>query len=389
MKKGIILIANGGTLWIGGLYYIKNIAFQMLNNKNIINNYTIHIITTLENKHVFSQYEDQLIIRIKQWINPITKCLDLLLYSVINNIAFIYPFLNSNELAFKIFSLIGVRLVYWIPDFQHCHLPDMFSKSEISKRDNRFKKISKSSVPLILSSKDSLNDLKTYFSRDTAQNVFVVPFVSNIEYELRQIEELNIEQIVLKKYGLSKSKYICISNQFWKHKNHLVVLDAIKGIQSKKNDFDMLFVFTGQLEEWRDPEYINEVKNMFNDVDIKPLIKILGFIQRLDQIVIMKNAKFIIQPSLFEGWGTVVEDAKVMDKMILISNIPVHREQMDENCVLFDPMNSRDLTKKIIVMSQREHKENIEKGIVNMYVRGTEYSCELAKLFGVGVGLLS
>lgn len=42
-------------------------------------------------------------------------------------------------------------------------------------------------------------------------------------------------------------------------------------------------------------------------------IRLLGFVERTEQLCIMKNAAFIVQPSLCEGWGTVLEDAKVLD----------------------------------------------------------------------------
>lgn len=60
-------------------------------------------------------------------------------------------------------------------------------------------------------------------------------------------------------------------------------------------------------------------------------IRLLGFVERTEQLCIMKNAAFIVQPSLCEGWGTVLEDAKVLDKAVLLSDIPVHREQKNEN----------------------------------------------------------
>ena len=49
-------------------------------------------------------------------------------------------------------------------------------------------------------------------------------------------------------------------------------------------------------------------------------IRLLGFVERTEQLCIMKNAAFIVQPSLCEGWGTVLEDAKVLDKAVLLSD---------------------------------------------------------------------
>jgi glycosyltransferase involved in cell wall biosynthesis len=41
----------------------------------------------------------------------------------------------------------------------------------------------------------------------------------------------------------------------------------------------------------------------------------------------MRAAALIIQPSRFEGWSTVVQDAKALGRPLICSDIPVHREQ--------------------------------------------------------------
>ena len=38
----------------------------------------------------------------------------------------------------------------------------------------------------------------------------------------------------------------------------------------------------------------------------------------------------VAQPSLFEGWSTIVEDAKTLGKPIFVSDLPVHREQLGD-----------------------------------------------------------
>ena len=57
----------------------------------------------------------------------------------------------------------------------------------------------------------------------------------------------------------------------------------------------------------------------------------------------MKNSIFVLQPSLFEGWGTVVEDAKALDKIIVMSDIKVHYEQKNTKCIIFAKDNCDEL----------------------------------------------
>lgn len=115
----------------------------------------------------------------------------------------------------------------------------------------------------------------------------------------------------------------------------------------------------------------------------------MGFVERTEQLAIMKNAQFIVQPSFCEGWGTVLEDAKVLDKVVLLSNIPVHQEQQNKKCVLFDPHDPKQLAETIARTAARaslpeheaEYAGDMEQGIANMYHEAREYSRALERVF--------
>lgn len=136
------------------------------------------------------------------------------------------------------------------------------------------------------------------------------------------------------------------------------------------------------MEDYRAPEYIEELKKFFELPVISAHTILTGFIDRQEQIIIMKNAEYMIQPSLFEGWGTVVEDAKVLDKTVLLSDIPIHREQRNGKCILFDPYNPEQLADLIEKENKKEHREDIEAGILDMQKRAKEYSAGFQKILG-------
>ena len=70
---------------------------------------------------------------------------------------------------------------------------------------------------------------------------------------------------------------------------------------------------------------------LIDSYDLRDDIRFLGFIPREEQLMIMKGARAIIQPSFFEGWSTVVEDAKAVNSFIVLSNLEVHKEQIQRN----------------------------------------------------------
>ena len=201
--------------------------------------------------------------------------------------------------------------------------------------------------------------------------------MSYIEEELKKITP-ELENKILRQYSLNK--YVYIPNQFWQHKNHIVVLKAIEKIFKNNELKEFKFVFTGELSDYRNPEYIKKIgKLMGEDIFLERVLN-LGFVKREEQLVIMKNAELIIQPSLFEGWGTVLEDAKVLDKKILLSDIPVHREQMNENCFLFNPYDPEELRLLITRAVKKRQGNDLEKGLKNMYQDAREYVKELENI---------
>jgi hypothetical protein len=66
---------------------------------------------------------------------------------------------------------------------------------------------------------------------------------------------------------------------------------------------------------------------------------------------------------LFEGWSTVVEDAKSLNKFIFLSDIPVHREQNPLNVCYFNPYEEIDLTQKLLSIKPTTFAVDYEKNI--------------------------
>ena len=111
---------------------------------------------------------------------------------------------------------------------------------------------------------------------------------------------------VRKENGLPE-RYFMVANQFHPHKNHKVILEALALLKQKGQK--CFVAFTGRLPENEDKPHIKELHRLLEVHDLKDQVKFLGVISRPNQLCLLKNAKCIIQPSLFEGWSTVIEDA--------------------------------------------------------------------------------
>jgi glycosyltransferase involved in cell wall biosynthesis len=62
----------------------------------------------------------------------------------------------------------------------------------------------------------------------------------------------------------------------------------------------------------------------------------------------MRASIAVINPSLIEGWSTTVEEAKSLGVPLILSDIPVHREQTQE-AMFFDPRSARSLAETMLL----------------------------------------
>ena len=229
---------------------------------------------------------------------------------------------------------------FWIPDFQEWYLPNFFSKKEISLRKASQKYLVKKNYPIVFSSNNALEDFNKFYPENKNRKE-VLKFVSVVD---DSYSKLNIS-VLKKKFNLNKD-YFIVPNQFWKHKNHTIIIEAAKVL--KKNKIEFLIVFTGKEFDYRNPNYTIDLKKHIAENGLDDNFRFLGFIDRGEQLQLMKNSIAIVQPSLFEGWSTVVEDTKAINHVILLSDIPLHREQINENCVFFDPNDKVVLADKLV-----------------------------------------
>ena len=161
---------------------------------------------------------------------------------------------------------------------------------------------------------------------------------------------LNGVSKVQEKYGIA-GKYFFLPNQYWKHKNHKVVLEALRILKEDGNFVRV--VSTGNTSDYRAPEYFAEIKEFIKEHELVDRYLILGMIPYADVQALAEASLGYINPSFFEGWSTTVEEAKYRGKPILLSDLKVHREQAPEKSVFFDPNDSEELAKKMWDMWQQ------------------------------------
>ena len=258
------------------------------------------------------------------------------------------------------------KLVSWYADLQHKYYPQFFKQRKIMERNLRIRFILSNSDHLVLSSKAVADDFRKFFQVRKEIKMHIFHFVSVIDY----VKELNIEEL-RKKYNLPEN-YFMISNQFHKHKNHKVLLKAI--LRLKEMGEKVHLAITGRFPNASHSPYMQELHSLINQNNLGSQISLLGLIPRDEQLFLMKHSQAVIQPSLFEGWSTVIEDAISLQTPVIASSLPVNIEQLGPDGNYFEPHDDKKLA-EILYKFPSRNLSNVYYGEYNKRIK------EAAKTF--------
>ncbi|MCG3710613.1 glycosyltransferase [Aliarcobacter butzleri] len=332
--------------WMGGLNYFKNLlhSISLLENKKIEPIVFVGIKTDEDIKAMFRKYATVIEHSIfdRKSLNWYLMKIEQKIFNTNFFLSNLLKKYNIKVLSHaSIVNLYGIKSVNWIPDFQHIHLPNMFSQKELNFRDKDFKQLILKSDAIVLSSYDALNDFNN-FAVEYKDKAKVLQFVSQPDKKYFELTEDN-KVALLNKYNLVNEFYY-MPNQFWKHKNHMIVFEAVKQlVEENKN---ICLVCTGHLKDYRNIEHINEILDFIKINKLENNIKLLGLVDYEDVFALIKFSKAVINPSLFEGWSSTVEECKSVGKNMILSDLNVHKEQYPE--ALFFERNSVNSLKNIL-----------------------------------------
>jgi glycosyltransferase involved in cell wall biosynthesis len=259
-------------------------------------------------------------------------------------------FLSRNQIRLIAFGEApqGSKIpwLYWLPDFQHIHLPEMFSKEEYEGRNHYFMRRAKAATRIVLLSESVKRDYQS-FAPSYAYKARVIVPISYIPPKIYEIIPKSIADI----YSLP-DRFIYFPNQFWRHKNHEAVFRAVRSL--KDQGLEVFIVCSGDLTDFRHPNYFSELLQLASRLGIFRQILFLGLIPREHVFALIRQSICVLNPSLFEGFGLTTDEARSVGKQTLLSDISAHREQNPPGAIFFNPNDEQDLASKLkLVWSQQ------------------------------------
>jgi len=227
----------------------------------------------------------------------------------------------------------------WIPDFQHRRVPEYFQPRELEVRERFYAEQCAYATRVVVSSHTAKKDLAELFPA-AASKARVLQFVANVP----DPSALPSREALARKYDCAEP-YFFLPNQFWAHKNHAVVIEALALLKARGTPVRVLA--TGNTEDHRQPEHFRRLMDRAAELGLQRAFQPLGLVPYEDLMALMRHSAAVLNPSKFEGWSTSVEEAKSMGKPVIASDIEVHREQAPDGCAYFEPDDAGALAERM------------------------------------------
>jgi len=286
---------------------------------------------------------------------------------------------HAIDVVFEAAQYFGWRFqipaIAWIPDFQHRYLPEMFSRLYRLKRNfGQWLQI-RSGRSIMVSSKDTHRTCEQFYP-NACKRIHTVSFsiLPQTQPSLKKARK------IARGYGLPKS-FFYMPNQFWRHKNHLLVIRALEIL--RKRGCGVVVVASGQPLDPMAPGHFDALQKIVIESGLEKHFRIIGMIPRNHIFSLMRVCTALLNPSLFEGWSTTVEEARNLGTQMLLSDLPVHKEQMGRNAVYFDRLSAEDLANKLakyMAFALGKRKKTIASAQAEANRRAVKYARQFVKL---------
>ncbi len=343
---------------MGGIYYyisiIKAISYLPINKQP-----KIYLFFSPEYESFIKDLDFPFLSKVKLDYSSHKDILKKFLFSVIKGKNLFYePISKKFELDgiyaindYPIKEKINSNLIVaaWIPDLQHAFFPEFFEKKRLFLRKLRISFLIKNASNLIVSSNDVKKHFVENYSIPESLKIHTVRF-SSIN------DPVEFGREILQKYEINRP-YFIVCNQFLKHKNHLVILKALKEL---KVDFpEILVIITGNTSVYGNNDFFGYLESFIKENYLFPNLIITGLIPRNEQLALIKYAQALIQPSKFEGWSTSIEDAKSLNVPVIASDISIHREQLNLGISFFKPDDFVELASQLKNFQAEKYAYNL------------------------------
>ena len=226
-------------------------------------------------------------------------------------------------------------------DLQHLHFPENFSRVERDARSALYGRSAARASAIIASSDFVRADIVERMGMPSSK-VHTIPVACNPEIEEggRTFAPADAKAT----YGLPEV-FGFYPAQFWIHKNHARLIEAVRIVRERAPGWDLKLVLSG----YRGHSGWPAAEKALDRHGMRDHVLLLDFIPTAHLAAIYRRATFCVVPSLFEASSYPVIEAQTLGCPAMCSAVTSLPELMADGAgLLFDPLSPEDMAQKMM-----------------------------------------
>ena len=249
--------------------------------------------------------------------------------------------------------------------FDLCHrdfpeFPEVANNRIFERREKILKKNLIRSVAVLVDSKLSKKNLMEKYQVDS-NRIHIFPF--NYSQIIDKIYNNDKKNFNYKNYNVKKKyklncNYLFYPAQFWAHKNHKYILDALYILEKQEN------IKVGAIFSGSDRGNLSYIKNVAKKLNLDSRIKFVGFVSNEEIPYLYQQSLALVMPTYFGPTNLPPLEAFKYNTPVLYSNLPGLKEQVGDAALLLNLNKPESLSMHIknLLNSDKLKKDLIQKG---------------------------
>jgi glycosyltransferase involved in cell wall biosynthesis len=240
-----------------------------------------------------------------------------------------------------IYFELNIPTVCIIYDLQYKAYPEFFAPDDVAYRHHTFIEAARRSTALA-----AISD----YSRDVAiaEGKLDPAHIKTIHLHISQHSLRNAprDESILSRLQLVAGKFLIYPANFWKHKNHEMLLMAFGLARRSGLADDVHLVCTGTpgvRQQW--------LKQAAYGLGLQDHVLFPGYLANAELLALVTNSAGVIFPSLYEGFGLPVVEAMATGVPVACSNVTSLPEVAGDAAILFDPRIPEQIAQAMISLA--------------------------------------
>ncbi len=229
-------------------------------------------------------------------------------------------------------------LVCVIHDLQYLDRPYFFDSETRYYRDLHFRQAIRFSTHVISDSDFTRRLILKHASLDSAQ-VITIPI--RLDDQVMPPPVNDVESF-LRRWQLARDCFLLYPANFWRHKNHEMLLTALGMYIAAHPESKMRVVCTGQPDK-----RMLQIQEAASRMNLADRVVFTGFVSDHELNALYVSCRAVIFPSLYEGFGLPVLEGMAFGKPVVCSSLTALPEVVGDAALFFDPRQPLEIVSAI------------------------------------------